>query len=267
MLVQNFNEKKICDYLDTGKYKTVLLLFRHGLGDSIMFYSTCYKALVKKYPGISFAYSTHCGQEELFGKVDDNPNHYDIAFSFRYPCSEWDPGNETKSEKCARVEIGLEMPLAEDYTLPKSFPSPLVGVHFNSTSCTSLNAPYDFAKNLWEQIMDFGFIPIDTHMRHVYDNKRSIVHDFEQSRRIDNVPATVGKIVGLLSTLRGFAGVPSGNLICACSVLPASRILCLSSEYPIRKSLHMDMLEMNIRRPYDAGIVSEWLCRLKSPED
>ena len=267
MLIRSFVGKKACDYLDTGKYRSVLIIFRHGLGDAVMFYGTCFKALVAKYPGISFSYSTHCGQEELFGKVDPNPDHYDIAFEFKYPCSEWNAGDETKSEKCARVEMGLKMPLKEDYTLPKSFQSPLVGVHFNSTSCPSMDVPKDTARRIWDQIQDSGLIPIDTHMRHAYDNQKSVVHDFEQSRRIDNVPATVGKLVGLISTLRGFAGVPSGNLVCACSVLPASRILCLSSEFSIRKSIHLDILEINMKKPYDAGVVNEWLDRLKSTGD
>lgn len=267
MLIQDFKDKKACEYLDTGNYKRVLIIFKHGLGDAIMFYGTCYKALVAKYPNISFTYSTHCGQEEMFGKVDNDPDHYDIAFKFKYPCAEWDNGNETKNEKCARVEIGLEMPLEEDYTLPKTFQSPLVGLHFNSTCLSKMNTPYDFAKKLWNQILDAGLIPIDTHMRHMYDNKKSIVHDFEQSRRIDNVPATIGKLLGLMSTLRGFAGVSSGNLFCACSILPPSRILYLLSEFSIRKSLHLDVLEINTRKPYDAGIVKEWLDRLKSPED
>ena len=267
MLIRDFKEKKACDYLDTGKYKKVLIVFRHGLGDAIMFYGTCLKALIAKYPSISFTYSTHCGQEELFGKVDDDPNHYDIAFEFQFPCAEWDPGNETKSEKCARLEIGLPTPLQEDYRLPKSFLSPLVGLHFNSTCCHRFNLSYDFAKKLWNQILDSGLIPIDTHMRHVHDNSKSIVHDFEQSRRIDNVPATIGKLIGLISTLRGFAGVPSGNLFCASAVLPASRILCLASEFHATKLIRTGCLELNIRKPYDAGIVKEWLDRLKSPED
>ena len=267
MLIRDFSEKKVCDYLDTGNYKKVLILFRHGLGDSIMFYGTCYKALIAKYPDISFTYSTHCGQEELFGMVDDNPDHYDIAFFFKFPCAEWDPGDETKSEKCARLEIGLPVPPKEDYKLPKSFHSPLVGLHFNSTCISKMNAPYDFAKRLWNQITDAGLIPIDTHMRHVHESEKSIVHDFEQSRRINNVPATIGKLIGLISTLRGFAGVPSGNLFCACATLPPSRILFLASEFHSTKLIHPDVLEIDMRKPYDAGIVREWIARLNSPED
>jgi hypothetical protein len=40
----------------------------------------------------------------------------------------------------------------EDYTLPKTFSSIFVGLHFNSTAIPKMNVPYDFAKKLYEQI-------------------------------------------------------------------------------------------------------------------
>ena len=263
MIISNFSSKKVCQYLDEGRYHRVLIKFCHGLGDAIMFYNTCYKALRKKYPHIEFAYSTHYGQEELFGKVDKDPEHYDIAFSLGYPCSEWGLLDETKSEKCARVELGLTLPPEERYSLPKSFASPLVGLHFNSTSCPSFDVPLEFGKKLWEQIIDAGLIPIDTHMRHPTDNPRSIVHDFEQCRKIDNIPASLDKLIGLISVCRGFAGVPSGNLICALSLLPPEKILYLSSEFSMNRHIHFKCFEMNIKKQYDPGKVNEWLATVK----
>lgn len=264
MLISNFNGKKACEYLDTGNYHRVLILFHHGLGDSVMFWATCMRALRRRYPSIEFTYATHLGQEDIFGKVDDNPDHYDIAFKFGYPCSEWGSVDETKSEKCARMEIGLPLPLEEEYSLPRSFPSPLVGLHFNSTCCSRLNVPKEFGRRLWSQIQEAGFIPIDTHMRHKNDHpEKSVVYDYEQCRRVDNVPATMEKLVGLLSCLRGFAGVPSGNMTVALSLLPPKRILYLSSEFPMRRLVRLDCFEMNLKKPYDAGIVSEWLQELK----
>ena len=229
-----------------------------------MFYSTCLGALKKRYPGIEFTFATYNSQDVLFGRVDDSPDHYDIAFALGYPCSEWGPINETKSEKCARVELGLPMPLEERYSLPKSFPSPLIGVHFNSTSCPSFDAPPDFGRKLWDQIIEAGLIPIDTHMRHQWDNSHSVIHDFEQCRRIDNVPASLDKLIGLISVCRGFAGVPSGNLICAMSLMPPEKILYLSSEFSMNRHVHINCFEMNIRKPYDAGIVRDWLNSVKA---
>ena len=264
MLVSDFKLKKACEYLDTGRYRKVLILFHHGLGDSVMFYCTCYKALVKRYPDIMFTYATHLGQEGIFGKADENPDHYDIAFKIGYPCSEWGSVNETKSEKCARVELGLQPPLEELYSLPGKFSSPLVGMHFNSTCCSRLNVPSNIGRMLWEQVMESGLIPIDTHMRHVNDHKeKSIVYDFEQCRRVDNVNASVERLLGLLSVLRGFAGVPSGNIACAVAVLPPSRILYLSSEFSKERLTHLGCFEMNVKKPYDRKIVDDWLQAVK----
>ena len=264
MLVNKFNSQKVCGYLDTGKYHRVLILFHHGLGDAVMFYSTCFKALRKRYPDIQFFYSTHLGQERLFGNVNPDPNAYDIAFQLGYPCSEWGQTNETKSEKCARVELGLPLPLEEDYKLPQSFKSPFVGVHFNSTCCPNLNMPYDHGKKLWSQIEKMGFIPFDTHMLHSTDHPEySVVHDYEQCRRLDNIDADIGKLLGALACMRGFAGVPSGNMACALAILPARHILYLSSEFRKDRLTHKQTFEMNIQKPYDAGIVREWLEELK----
>lgn len=264
MIIRDYKTKKVCEYLDTGNYRRVLLIFYHGLGDSVMFYSTCLKALQKRYPSIEFTFATHLGQDVIFGRVDDNPDHYDIAFDIKYPCSEWGSIDETKSEKCARVELGLPMPLVEEYSLPKSFASPLVGVHFNSTCCPSFNVSAEFGKRLWEQIEGAGFIPIDTHMRHVNDHKeKSIVYDYEQCRRIDNISASLDKLAGLIASCRGFAGVPSGNITIADAVMPSNRILYLSSDFSKERLVHIKCFEMNIRKPYDAGLVAEWLSEVK----
>ena len=264
MLIDNFRSKKVCEWLDTGNYHNVLIVFHHGLGDAVMFWATCMKALKKRYPTIAFSYATHLGQEDIFGNVDGNPASYDIAFKLAYPCSEWGSRDETKSEKCAREELGLPLPLVEEYSLPVQFKSPLVGVHFNSTCCSRLNAPVDVARRLWNQIQEEGFIPIDTHMRHKNDHPdKSLVHQFEQCRRVDDVPATIDKLVGLLSCLRGFAGVPSGNIACALAMMPAERILYLSSEFGKSRQIHLNCFEMNVKKPYDKGIVREWLEELK----
>lgn len=258
MEIVDYRHLKVSDYLDTGKYRRVLIRFHHGLGDAVMFHGTCLRALRARYPGIEFSYETQLGQEEVFGKVDASPNDYDIVFNLKYPCSEWGSIEETKSEKCARVELGIDPRMSEDYSLPVKFASPLVGVHFNSTAVPRMDVPPAFGKMLWDQIQEEGFIPMDTHMRHKNDNRRSLVHAFE-TRRVDDIPATVGKLAGLISCMRGFAGVPSGNITLAYSLMPARSILYLSSEFPMRRQIHLDCFEMDIRKRYDKALVHDWL--------
>ena len=262
MLINDFSTNKVANYLDTGKYKKVLLIMNHGLGDAVMFYSTCYKTLQQKYPDIQFSFQTHLGQEQIFEPVNKNQNDYDIVFKFKFPCAEWDKTNETKAEKCARTELGIQLN-PENYTLPKKFNSPLIGVHFNSTSCPHMNVPKAFAEQLWNQIIEEGFIPFDTHMRHRFDNHNSIIHPFEECRRIDNIPATTTKLLGLLSACSGFAGVPSGNMPCALSVLPPEKILYITSVFPASKLTRLPVHEINWKKGYDSSIIHDWLQCIK----
>lgn len=262
MLITDFADKKVSDYLNTGKYKKVLLIMNHGLGDSLMFYSNCYKTLVEAYPDIEFYYDTHIGQEDLFGYIDKAPEHYDIAFKFSFPESSWNSIDLTKGENCTICEIGLE-PTPECYNIDKKFSSPLVGIHLNSTCYPSLNVPEEFASRLWNQIIINDFIPIDTHMRHSFDNKRSVIYPFEQCRRIDNIPATLPKLMGLIGVCAGFAGVSSGNFFCALSSLPPEKILYIGSGFPARKLTRLPVHEINWREGYNEEVVQAWLDCLK----
>ena len=135
------------------EYKRILLKFYHGMGDAIMFYANCLPALERTFPNCEFFFETQLGQEEFFGDADPNEEHYDLAVFLNFPCAEWDEGPETKAEKCARVELGIE--IGEDhpsrYRLPFFCLSPLVGFHFVSTSNDSICCPENFAYHLWEK--------------------------------------------------------------------------------------------------------------------
>lgn len=261
-LITNFSNKKVVEYLNSGLYKRVLLIMHHGLGDAMMFYNTCYKALCHAYPYIQFFYDTHLGQQEVFGYVDKNPEHYDIAFKFQFHCSEFDNSDETKAEKCNRREIGLNN-VKQFPSLPKKFNSPLVGLHFNSTCLSNMNVPQHFAKQLWEQILENDLIPIDLHMRHCNDNSRSIVYQFEQCRKIDNIKANTPKLMGMLSSCCGFAGVPSGNVASALNILEPKKILYITSSFPAKKLTRLPVHEINWKNGYDKGIIQNWIDCLK----
>lgn len=263
MIITDFSRMKMSDYLDTGKYKTVLIIFHHGLGDSVIFHSTCLCSLKQRYPDITFYFSTKNGQEKMFGKVDEDPSKYDICFKLSFPCSEWGQRDETKFEKCARVELGIEL-VQQDWTPIIPVRSPFVGIHLNSTCAPQMDCPRDYAKKLYDQIKEAGLVPIDTHMRHCNDNKRSLVYDFQSSLRIDNIPASLDTLIGIISTCRGFAGVPSGNITIAHMIFREhpERILYMTSEWPARRTTRQPVCEVNIRKPYDKNKVAEWLKHL-----
>ena len=266
MVVSDFSKMKMSDYLDTGKYKNVLILFHHGLGDAVIFHATCLCSLKKKYPDILFHFSTSNGQEKMFGKIDETVSKYDICFKISFPCSDWGQRDETKYEKCARTELGIDI-TEQDWSSPIPARTPFVGVHFNSTCAPQMNCPIHYARKLYEQIKEAGLIPIDTHMRHCNDNKKSIVYDFQSSMRIDNLPASLDTLLGVISTCRGFAGVPSGNITLAHIIFRhhPERILYMTSDWPSRRTTREPVLEVNIRKPYDKHIVNEWIQNLLVP--
>ena len=73
------------DELATGKYRSVMFNFTHGLGDAIDFYCNVLPVLEARYPDIKFGFSTHKGQEWLFGNVSSF--EYDLAVHIGFECT------------------------------------------------------------------------------------------------------------------------------------------------------------------------------------
>ena len=100
-------------------------------------------------------------------------------------------------------------------------------------------------------------------MRHYFDNEKSIVYDFQQCRKVDNIKATTPKLLGLLGSCCGFAGVPSGNLSCALNILEPQKILYISSLFPAKRSTRLPVHEINWKNGYDKGVIQNWIDCLK----
>ena len=47
-------------------------------------------------------------------------------------------------------------------------------------------------------------------------------------------------------------------------MMPAERVLYLSSEFGKSRLIHLNCFEMNVKKPYDAGIVKDWLDVLRN---
>ena len=263
MIIPN-QSNTVSDYLIAHpECRKVLLKFRHGMGDAFMFYAQALPALKKKFPYIDFSFSTHLGQEEIFGKYSDDEKDYDAAFEFHFPCSEWDPGDESKCEKCCRVECGVE-PVKEDYSLPKKYQSPLVGMHLISTCLPNTNCPEEYAKRLWDQFCEEGLVPIDTYMRHYFANHGEMSKYI--TRRIDDIPATMPKLMGILSSCCGMASIASGNWLAAMAVLPPERVLFIDTKnLGAKKYTKLPVWEVNALKPYDKYKIHDFIECLKKP--
>ena len=267
-----FQKKTVADLLNEHpEVHRVLIQFYHGLGDSIMFFANCLPALEHAFPEVTFYVETQLGQDEIFGKVDPNEKHYDLAIFIGFPCSEWDEGtDETKAEKCGRVELGVPIPPdCPDYYFFFIFPgkeffaSPLVGVHFHSTSCNEICCPEELAKLIWERIQARGLIPIDTHFDHHGATIPRQPFAWE-TRTVADAPASAGNLFGLIDNISGFAGVASGNFWAALCCLPPQKILFIETLFSVRKLTHVNVHTVSVTDDRETQIekIDAWLDEL-----
>jgi hypothetical protein len=254
--ITEYSQKKVADYLFDGA--KVLLLFGHGLGDTVMFYPA-FEALKKAFPKVNFSLYTECGQEEVFGKVVWDESQYDLTFSLHYPMSEHLP-DKTKSEYCCMQELGIDPALIErEFALLPTYKSPLVALHFNSTALPgSVNCPQEVAKRLWKQVLDFGLIPIECHFQHMFHNPVNGKFDFV-TNTVRDCKASIPSLIGLLQRCRGFIGVASGPLTIALSMYP-ERVLYLENTHKLATYTRSKQTGvMNVKGAYDQDYVAQWL--------
>lgn len=253
--VKDFTRNKVADYLRTGRYRNVLIVFHHGLGDAVMAYPN-FRRLRRMFPAIRIDVDFHLGQEEIYGRPEPGRS-YDICFDLPFPVSEWRTTNRTKAENSCIEELGVPVP-AEDYRPPREVGSSFVATHFFSTCSRELCCPENFARQLHDQIADAGFIPIDTHMRHATAEPRNRPYDW-QTCRIYEQPATCGRLFGAIKSCAGFVGVASGNFWAALAVLPPERILFIKTSFGPERLTHLKVASIDAGKPYDRAAVDRFL--------
>ena len=246
---------KLVDILSSGDYKSVLFDFEHGLGDAIDFYSNVLLPLREKYPQIFFAMKTYNGQDDLFGHWNDDM--FDLRIRVWFSCTEWDTStDETKAELCIREEFGFPAEKqVENYMLPYLGGSPLVGVHFFSTSCEDVTCDEDIAHQLWNRILEHGLIPIDTYFK--TPNGKNVYEPWSwEDRTVNSISPNPAVLCGLMKSLGGFAGISSGNFWAALTMVHPKKILYIETEFPVTKLTRLPVWSM---KEYDEKIVDAWL--------
>lgn len=247
-MITDFKQKKLVEYLKPNQ--KVLIRFGHGLGDTLMFLPVMDK-LRKGYPKTQIDLYVEAGQEELFGDtMDKEGKGYDLVFSLDYPMSE---GSDlTKTEKCCRDEIGIEPPKKEVADLEKQ-ESPFVAVHFQGTALPgSVNCPEETAKKIWQEIKDFGKIPIECHFEHLFHNPENKKFDFI-NRDVRDCKTDIKSLIGLIQHSFAFVGIASGPLVVALSVMP-DRTFYLEKNHKLK-----NYTKKNIQQNYKEGVIKQWL--------
>ena len=257
-------EKKLNEVIKEMDAKRVLLFFWHGLGDLVMFVKP-YEKLRELNPDVHFDLGIvkGIGQEELFKDAigfttdaDLDKLDYDLVAKIHFPMSE---GQEelTKGEWCCVHELGIEPTCGHSINDAVGC-NRLVGVHFNITCLPGACNPDEAtAKKIWNEILEVGMIPIETHFEHVFHNPVNTKFDFVDCT-VRRVKPQVSTLVGLLSSCSAFIGVVSGNFHVAMSVLPADKVALLEKDFTAPMFTKSSIKRIDIKN-YKEGSVKEWL--------
>ena len=263
--------KKLAEYFIDDTIKNVLIFFAHGLGDVIMFMKP-FEALKNKYPLIKFDFAILRGldQESVYSEAvlvdaqettdfsSDRFKHYDIVARINFPMSE---GQEklTKGEWCCVHELGID-PICGHTILNCPTPNRLVAVHFNITCLPgACNPDKETAEKIWNEILEAGMIPIESHFEHVFHNPVNTKFDFVDCT-VRRVKPQVSTLTGLITSCAAFIGVVSGNFHVAMSVLPENKIALLEKDFTAPMFTKKDIKRIDIKK-YKDGSVKEWLLK------
>jgi len=266
-LIRNYDRDKIADILRKEKPQRVCLIFWHGLGDLVMFIP-CLEQLRKLFPDIEIdlALQKGVGQEYLapdailISNANQDIDGYDFTFQIHFPMVEHMKGLWTKAEWCCMQELGIDR-VSYYPQLPQG-QSKLVACHFQATALPKpINPDEATAKQIWQEIIDAGFIPIESLFKHTYFNPVNKKFDFIDSH-VRAVPASIEKLIGLLQSCFASICVASGNLPISLSIMP-QRTIYLEKEYPIACYTKEKIASVNIN-DYKKGSVKECLCTMAS---
>lgn len=266
-----YSDKKLAQELVESGAKRVLVVFWHGLGDLIMFLKPL-QALKAAFPcvdfvlgvqrGLSFEEIVQPGSIFLGGedmdKLDQQP--FDLVVKVHFPMSEGQT-EYTKGEWCCIHELGI--PPVWGHNLVPGRTSRLIGVHFNITCLPeSCNPDEGTAKLIWDEILEAGYIPIETHFEHVFHNPVNKKFDFVDCS-VRRAQARISNLISLIGSLAGFIGVVSGNFHLALAILPSNRVFFLQKHFKLECFTRLPVTRADIMPGmYKPGQIKEWLATL-----
>jgi hypothetical protein len=261
--------KTVADRIRSDNPRSVLLLFFHGLGDLIMFMEPLAR-LRAEFPHVKIdvgcqkgmSYETFCEGVTLVKNSDPSENaimrSYDFVATIHFPMNE--PRTDiTKGQLCCVKELGIE-PTCE-YPKIKKYPSRLCSIHYHSTCMPSLSIQRTPAEMIWNEVLRMGWIPIETHFQHRFNNPVNTKYDFVDAT-VRRCKPDVGTLISLIQSSGAFIGCVSGPFHVATAVLPPERIMLLETDFSKDCFSRKPIRTVNAKN-YDGGVVSKWLSELE----
>lgn len=268
MLTTSYERVKVADYLRKRKPGKVCLVFWHGLGDLVMFMTTLYK-LRKMFPNtqIDIALQDGVGQEVLIRDaiLIKNPNRpvegYDYTFQIHYPMSEHMKGRWTKNEWCCMQELGID-PISS-YPVFKRLREKdsrkLAAVNFQATALPDdCNPTEEVARQIWNEIKEAGFTPIEALFKHVYFNPVNEKFSFiPEKSTVREIKPIVAKLIRLLQACEANISVSTANFHLGMAIMP-ERTMYLQKQFPLASYTKDNVASVDVDN-YKSGKVRSWL--------
>ena len=230
---------KMADVLKehTGEQLKVLIVFWHGLGDTLMFLPL-YDWIKARYVGHSFDLTVlpGLGQAEFLGNdclqmpEADFLKDHDVAFVMSFPMVEGISQSMTKAEYCCKMEVGVTIP-DFDFGLPLFDPQPnkLIGLHLHGTCLPGSTNPDDkVAKMMWDDLKQAGYVPIDLHFLHAFHNPANAEFAWA-NRNCRDLPPNINTLQMLIERCAVVLAVASGPFVLS---------MCLSKQKTIYLQKH-----------------------------
>ena len=264
-LITSYANQKVADYLIRESPTKVCMIFWHGLGDLIMFWRSL-EELRGLFPDITIdiALQEGVGQEELIPDaiLITSPNEpiegYDYTFQVHFPMCEHMAGSYTKQGWCCTQELGIDP--VDKYPVFKPHKNKLVACHFQATALPDpVNPSYETAKEIWSEIIEAGFIPIEALFKHKYYNPVNEKFDFIDCT-IRSAKPSINTLIGLYQHCAASICCASGNLPLSIAVMP-EKTLYLKKAFGIKCYTReaIDTIDIN---DYAKGNVKKWLAKL-----
>lgn len=262
---------KLMDRIDEIAPAKVLLVFWHGIGDLVMFMTVFNELQAMFQPGYfvddkekkelktEFVLGLPKGltHEEILPEdipyhlvtaeeVNDTPEKlpYDLVAKITFPMNEGQT-EYTKAEWCCIHEIGIE-PVWGHEAL-RECENRIVAVHFQITCLPdSCNPDRDTAEKIWNDVIEAGYIPIESHFQHVFHNPVNKKFDFIDAT-VRRCKARASSLAGLLQNCAAFVGVVSGPFHVALASMPKDRVFLLEKDFKRECFTKLDIPHADLR--------------------
>lgn len=214
----------VVDHIVASNHKDVAIVFLHGLGDVLMF-SSVWDYMLRSLPGVKFTLFLLSGFEPLIPGSrtwtgDACLSGFDVAYVLEFPMSEG--SGELKSEKCARLELGIDGPFDVDSLVLDG--RRIVAVHFQATALPgACNAPEPVARRIWEILVEKGMVPIDVHFTHCFHNPVNVLYPWAVTN-VRGQPPSVEKLYSLIEAASVVVAVASGPMVMTLAINPGKLI-------------------------------------------